>query len=208
MILTRKYNIMQLTGENMLKTTAILIDEYRRYQSPRNKISRAAEKGDLIPLVRGLYETDPSVPGFLLAGCIYGPSYLSFEFALARYGLIRDRVYAYTSATFGKKKKKQYRNAFGTYLYRDVPDTVFPMDILVRKEGEYFYQIASPEKALCDTLYAAAVFRNKAELRAYLFDEIHMTESSLMGLNSDRIEELAEGYHCTNLKLLERMMRN
>ena len=191
----------------MLKTTLILMDEYRRFQSPRNKISREAQKGDLIPLVRGLYETDPSVPGFLLAGCIYGPSYLSFEFALARYGLIRDRVYAYTSATFGKKKKKQYQNAFGTFLYRDIPDEVFPMDIRVRKEGEYFYQIATPEKALCDTLYAATAFRNKKELRNYLFEEIHMTESALLGLDGDRISELAEGYHCTNLKLVERLMR-
>lgn len=38
-----------------------------------------AEK--LIRIVRGLYETDGSIPGYYLAPIIYGPSYLSFELA-------------------------------------------------------------------------------------------------------------------------------
>lgn len=55
-----------------------------------------------------MYETDSNTPGYLLAGSIYGPSYLSFDFALAYYDLIPERVVNYTSATFGKKKKKNF----------------------------------------------------------------------------------------------------
>ena len=48
--------------------------------------------------IRDRYETDRNVPAYLLAGSIYGPSYISFEYALSRYGLIPEAVYAVTCA--------------------------------------------------------------------------------------------------------------
>ena len=51
-------------------------------------------------------ETDSTVSGHLLAASIYGPSYLSFEFALSWHGLIPEAVYNCTAATFGKKKRR------------------------------------------------------------------------------------------------------
>ncbi len=41
----------------------------------------------LIPIKRELYETNPNVPGFVLASMILGPFYLSFEWALAFHGI-------------------------------------------------------------------------------------------------------------------------
>ena len=100
----------------MIKTTAMLHDELRRYANPAAKISRMMDSGQLTPLIKGLYETDASVPGHYLAGVLYGPSYLSFEFALAWHGLIPEAVYSYTSATCGKGRMKRYDTAFGTAL--------------------------------------------------------------------------------------------
>ena len=68
------------------------------------KIGRLVKERKLIPIIRGLYETDDSVPGYLLANIIYGPSYLSFEFALSWYDLIPEAVFTITSASFSKKK--------------------------------------------------------------------------------------------------------
>lgn len=53
-----------------------------------------------------------------------------------------------------KGKTKRYENAFGTFLYRDVPAAVYPLGVEIKVEGGYSYQIASPEKALCDKLYS------------------------------------------------------
>ena len=78
------------------------------YAWPAHKLNRKVKSGELIPIVKGLYEDDSSVPGYLLAGSIYGPSYLSFEFALSFYGMIPEAVYTFTSATYDKKKKKMY----------------------------------------------------------------------------------------------------
>lgn len=62
------------------------------------------------PMVRAY---DVGTPPYLLAGSIYGPSYISFEYALSYYGMIPEAVYIVTCATFDKKKK--YETAFGTF---------------------------------------------------------------------------------------------
>ena len=91
----------------MIKTYAMLIEELSEYSAPANKLSRMVKENICTPVVKGLYETEKSTPGYLLAGSIYGPSYLSFDFALSRYGLIPEAVYVFTSATFEKKKAKK-----------------------------------------------------------------------------------------------------
>ena len=56
------------------------------------KISRMWAAGELIPLRRGLYLSDRSVEPLAYASAIYGPSYVSFESALAWCGLIPEWV--------------------------------------------------------------------------------------------------------------------
>lgn len=185
----------------------MLMEEYRHYQSPGNKLSRLAAAGEIIPVVRGIYETDGNVSGYLLAGSIYGPSYLSFSFALSRYGLIPEAVYTYTSATFEKKKKKRYTTFFGTFTYRDVPSAVYPIDILLQREGGYSYQIATAEKALCDLLYTQPPAGSQKELIAMLFDDLRIDPDRFAELDRERIMELAGRYHCRNLKLLSQIIR-
>ena len=148
----------------MIKTTAMLLEELKGYGSPKSKLARMAERGECFPITRGLYETDRNAPAYLLAGSIYGPSYISFEYALSRYGLIPEAVYAVTCATFEKKKKKKYETPFGTFTYRDVPSEAFPLGIRLVQEGDYFYRIAEPEKALCDQLYTMPPVPNTQEL--------------------------------------------
>ena len=104
----------------MIKTSAMLVDELKNYANPISKIRHLVEKGELISVVRGLYETDRNVPGYYLAGSIYGPSYLSFEFALGYHSLIPEAVYQFTSATVEKKRQKQYATPYGMFTYRDV----------------------------------------------------------------------------------------
>ena len=89
-------------------------------------------------------------PGYLLAASIYGPSYLSFDFALSYWGLIPEAVFSFTSATFDKKKRKQFVTPFGLFTYRDVPRKAYPFGIQILNEGDYSFFIANPEKALCD----------------------------------------------------------
>ncbi|MEI3339485.1 MAG: hypothetical protein V8R80_05605 [Eubacterium sp.] len=94
--------------------------------------------------------------------------------------LFPEAVYTITSATFEKKKKKKYETVFGTFTYRDVPSDAFPLEIRLVQEGEYFYRIAEPEKALCDTLYIMPPAKNTTELASLLFDDLRIDDSELL----------------------------
>lgn len=47
------------------------MDELKEYVNQTAKIRRLVDGGELIPIVRGLYETDRDIPGYYLAPIIY-----------------------------------------------------------------------------------------------------------------------------------------
>ncbi|MBN2557733.1 MAG: hypothetical protein JXB33_03145 [Clostridia bacterium] len=196
----------------MIKTTAMLVDELKEFVNPAAKIRRFVDTGKLIPIVRGLYETDGSIPGYFLAPIIYGPSYLSFEFALAYYSLVPEAVYNFTSATFEKKKAKQYVTPYGTYTYRDVPSEAYPLGIILHSENGYGFYIASPEKAICDELYKISPLSNRRELEYLLFEDLRIDKEEFFHLNMADLLEISTRYHTQNHKLLQaylgRSMKN
>ena len=61
----------------MIVTTSILKKQYSEYSNPLDKIKREVDKGALIRLNRGIYETNRNVNPCLLASSILSPSYLS-----------------------------------------------------------------------------------------------------------------------------------
>lgn len=191
----------------MILTNDMIKSNLKKYSNKNTKICREVKNGNLIKIINGLYETNPNVSGYLLAGSIYGPSYLSFEYALSYYGLIPEKVVTYTSATCNKKKKKIYENKFGTFLYRDVPSYVYPLGIKIIQEGEYSYQIATPEKALCDKLYTLSQIQNMKELKNVIFDDLRIDIEELSKLNLDEIEEIAKSYKSKNVNLFYKYMR-
>ena len=190
----------------MLVSFDALAQQFAGYTDVKGKIRREVQGGRLVQVARGLYETDARTDGKYLAGAIYGPSYLSFDYALSVHALIPEAVYAYTSATFCKGKTKRYENAFGTFLYRDVPAAVYPLGVEIRVEGEYSYQIASPEKALCDKLYSLSPVYSVRALKELLFDDLRIDEAAFFALQKDDISQLAPLYRATNLKLLAKFM--
>ena len=186
----------------MIFTSSMLVEQLREYSDPFGKIKRMKNSGSLFQLTRGLYETDPKVPGYCLAGAIYGPSYLSFDYALATYGLIPEAVYTFTSATFEKKKAKEYENHYGRFSYRDVPSDAYPFGIVIKEENGYVYRIATPEKAFCDKLYIMPPVMSQKELANLLFDSLRIDQTEFEKLNTDDILEIAPKYCCNNLKYL------
>ena len=185
----------------------MLLDELHSYRNPRDKLARMVQNKECIPIIQGLYETDSSTPGYRLANCICTPSYLSFEFALSYHGLIPEAVYNFTSATFEKKKKKIFQTPFGNFSYRDVPSAAFPLGINLIQEGEYFYRIAEPEKALCDKLYTMSSVKNTEELAELLFQNLRIEKEELFKLDAKKIEQLSNAYHATNVAKFEILLR-
>jgi predicted transcriptional regulator of viral defense system len=192
----------------MIVTTLNLKEKYKDYSDINGKIKRDIDNGFLFPLVRGVYENNESVDGFLLASYIYGPSYLSFEYALSYHNLIPERVVVYTNATFNKRKSKVYQNHFGLYTYRDVPKAAFPFSVKAHEENGYAYFKASPEKALCDLLYTRKPVTSMKELKMVLFENLRINKDMFEQLNFDEILFLSDKYISNNIKLFRKYIES
>lgn len=191
----------------MFITTNQLLEQLHDYANPFGKISRMVKKEELVPITKGLYETEKNISGFYLAGAIYGPSYISFNTALSYYEMIPEAVYAFCSATCGKLKKKEYRNAFGTFTYRDIPSEAFRYGIKIIKEGEYYFRIATLEKALCDKLYDSPIIKSIKDMERFLFIDLRIDEDIFNTLNREDIYFLSKKYHSSNIYLLAKLLR-
>ena len=191
----------------MVISNNIQKDKYKNYNNKNTKLPRDVKAGKLIKIKRGLYETNPNTPAYYLANFIYGPSYISFDFALSYYGLIPERVETVTCATFNKNKKKVYDTPFGTLIYRDVPERVFPLYVNIIEENGYTFHLATKEKALSDKLYTLNPVKNIEQMKMLLLFDLRIDEEELKKLDIDVIENLSEIYHSTNVLLLYKYLR-
>lgn len=192
----------------MLSTYEMIKNSLTNYKAPDIKIKRMSDNGEIIKLTKNLYETDKNISGHLVANAIYSPSYLSFDYALAYHGLIPEAVYVYTSATYKKKKKKEYHNSLGVFTYRDVPENVYPYGIEIIIENERSYTIATPEKALCDKLYTIKPIHTKNEMYELLFNDLRIDSDSFKNLNYHDLICLCNMYKSTNMKTLMKVIND
>jgi len=114
-------------------------------------VHRYAKRGVFLKLRNGLYCLADQPPSELvLAHRLYEPSYISFEFALAHYHLIPEAAYVITSAT---SRPTRTLAAMGkTFEYHRLKKSAFTGYEPVKIGAETVF-MATPEKALIDTLY-------------------------------------------------------
>ena len=191
----------------MIKTIEDLKLQYKNYSDINGKIRREIKDGKYIPIIRGLYETDKTTPGYYLSSYIYGPSYLSFDYSLSYYGMIPERVTNYTLATYNKQKTKKYITAFGTYIYRDIPKSAYPFDIFVIEENNYVYYIASKEKALCDKLYSSKPVTSVKQLKEMIFVDLRIDTDAFFSLDIEKLGMLIPKYKSKNLNYLQKLIK-
>src|SRR4030042_3425690 len=84
-----------------------LTDVLKGLSSPRDKITDMVRQGIIIRVKKGLYVFGDKYRRHpysreLLANLVYGPSYVSLDYALAYYGIIPERAEALPSVTVGR----------------------------------------------------------------------------------------------------------
>ena len=163
------------------------------------KISRMLASGELIPLRRGLYLRDRSANPINLASSIYGPSYVSFETALAWHGLVPERVVEIRCATL--KRPAHFNTPVGRYRYLHVPTRVYSIGIERMDDAVLPWLLASPTKALCDTIARVAAVRSQQDVRAWLTS---MRINELPVLDADQLSACAERYGRPSVRHLAR----
>ena len=165
----------------------------------RGKIARLLETGELISLRRGLYASRRNLDPLCLAGSIYGPSYISFETALAWHGMIPERVSEILSATI--KRAASFENDFGHFRYLAIPKSVYPLGIHRITNSDLPFLIASPTKALVDRIAREAGFRSIADVARW-WKEMRIELAS--ALDHSQLQECAEGYGRPSVRWLLR----
>ncbi|WP_051434273.1 type IV toxin-antitoxin system AbiEi family antitoxin domain-containing protein [Desulfonatronum lacustre] len=173
------------------------------YANPKAAIARLTRQGVLHRLKRGLYikaqhANDPDLIG-KAANRLYGPSYVSFVYALRRHGLIPEHVTHVTSATFGKRRKKRYDTPIGSFFYQDIPAIAYPRGLLFAEQRGERYLVASPEKAVCDELYRVPGVRSIQGIQDLLFDDLRLDRDQFMRLDRHALISFSELYSSTTL---------
>ncbi|WP_304426230.1 hypothetical protein [uncultured Adlercreutzia sp.] len=191
----------------MVKTARMLQEELSSYGDPKNKMRRLVRDGTLVRVTKGLYETDATTPPQLLAASICGPSYISFEYALAYYGMIPEAVPTVTSATFEKGRVKRYETPFGTFTFHDVPSAAFPAGIVTAVDEGRAFRIATPEKALCDMLWLRPPVSTYRDLADLLFADLRLEPEAVDSMNAEDIATLAELYRSTTIRKFAKYLK-
>jgi len=110
-------------------------------------LHRLVCQGVLVRMRRGIYRVSiRSADTAVLANLLYRPSYLSFESALSRFGVLNQIPYTVTLATL-KRSKRTILQA------TDVEYRQLRADLFFGYRLEKGLEIAEPEKALLDSLY-------------------------------------------------------
>ena len=179
------------------------------YRSPNDKIARMVDEGLLLSIKKGVYIVSPEITGIpvslpLVANLLYGPSYVSMDYALHHYGIIPERVVEVTSMT--TKRGKQFDLPVGRYSYTHSPLALYAIGInRVENADHTGFLIASPEKALCDKLLFTRNLniRTVQALKELLFDDLRMDEDLLGGFDPEVIRACMEaGLKVEMLKVL------
>jgi len=109
------------------------------YRHPRDKITKLLRDNTIIRVKKGLYlHNREHIRGLpvkeLLANLIYGPSYISLQFALSSYGMIPEVALQVSSVTL--KKTKRYRTPVGEFIYSSVPRPYYLTGIELRTDSQ------------------------------------------------------------------------
>lgn len=166
-----------------------LVSTLGEYSNIRNKIGRLLEKGEIIQIKKGLYTfadtlrkdiIDPA----MVANILYGPSYVSTDYALSAYGVIPESVTVVTSVTL--KRSHSYHTPIGNFYYQQNSNLDYSIGIL-QKNGTLF---ASLEKAIYDKIVLDKRTVVK-DVETYLFKDLRFEPSCIQNLNQNLLHELS-----------------
>lgn len=180
---------------------------------PRDKITDMLRQGAIIRIKKGLYVFGTGYQRYpyskeLLANLIYGPSYVSLDYALAYHGLIPERVEALTSVTVSKSRR--FSTPVGLFIYRQIPVRAYEAG-MVRAEADHVqaFLIASPEKALADKIVSVRGGRiaSIAEMSRFLETDLRVDASAFRPLSAEKIDDFASRYRSLKLRHLSGLVR-
>jgi len=190
-----------------------LLAKLRDYKKPRDWIARMVKNGDLWRLKNGFYlissrfqRGKSDYPYEQIANLLYGPSYVSLEWALSFYHLIPERVAVVTSVTIGSNK--EFPTTIGTFTYQHLSGSRYSIGINhAAVEGQVGgFLIASREKALADTVFTSCRDMSEKELLKELVESKRIDEDSLKSLDKELMLSISRQYKSDIVRKLAKVI--
>lgn len=183
------------------------------YRKPRDKLTALLAAGDLLRVKKGLYVFGDAhrrrpFSRELLANLVYGPSYVSLDYALAHYGMIPERVEAVTSVTTGKRRI--FHTPLGEFTYTPLSLPRYGCGIDRIESGpNMFFLMATREKALLDKVWCDKRPRSRAldETWSYLVEDLRIDPETLGTLCLDALDAMAARYGSAKVFLAVRCLK-
>ena len=172
-----------------------VMDCLKGYKSPRVKLNQLLKIGALVRIKKGIYIFGKNFArrpysSEVLANMIYGPSYVSLEWACQYYRLIPEKVTTITSVTIQRSKK--FQTPVGQFTYEHLPLKVFPVGVLlINFSDKQRALMATKEKALADLLVLRrGKFSSKKHFKETLFDDLRVEEEDLETLDLELLKAI------------------
>ena len=184
------------------------MDALKAYAFPRKAISDALVRGDLIRVKKGLYvQSGRGILPYskeILANMMYGPSYISLEYALAYYGLIPERVEEVTSVTTGKSKR--FDTPIGRFSFTHLPLHYYSFGFNRKPlEEDRGFLLADPEKAIADRVLKERGRFSLKSMKLFLFDGLRIDQTEFQKLDADLFREASKLSGKQSLEILYRV---
>jgi hypothetical protein len=191
-----------------------LLDGLKEYSRPRDKITKLLRQKAIIRVKKGIYIFGERYARKLfsreiLANMIYGPSYVSLDYALHFHGLIPERIESVTSVTLGRSRR--FSTPVGLFTYRQIPMKAYQIGIdWVELDQDRHFLMAIPEKALADKIQSEGGLRlrSQAGLKEYLLTNLRIDPGVLEKMNAQTLVQIAAGYDSRKVQLLSGFVKS
>ncbi|NCO36463.1 MAG: hypothetical protein GW893_21705 [Armatimonadetes bacterium] len=182
-----------------------------RYGKSRDKVQRPLASENIVRVKKGLYvfgdlHRRAPVGRELLANLIYGPSYVSLDYALSYHGLTPERVEAVTSITTGRSRK--FQTPFGVFFYRGASEKRYATGAVIEHVHGVSFLIASPEKSLVDKVWADKRFSGTrlSDFGPCLTEDLRRERYDLLSPDATRLAGSGKAYDSPKIRLLLRYL--
>ena len=190
-----------------------LTEALKDFTYPRDKITDLLRKKIIIRVKKGLYIFNETyrrnpISRELLANLIYGPSYVSAEYALHYHGIVPERSEALTSVTLGRSRK--FHTPVGLYIYRMIPASAYQIGMTrIETVHNQSFLMAAPDKALADKIVSerGLPIKSQREIYSFLVEDLRVDPFFLRNLDADKMAAYADTFRSRKLKLLSDLTR-
>lgn len=170
------------------------------YSKTRDKITKLLESGTIVRIKKGLYcfskdFRKEALSREYIANLVYGPSYISLEYALSYHGLIPERVNTLTSVT--TRRTRKFDTPIGVFTYQMLTGARYSTGADLIQTGKVSFLMASPEKALIDKVQKDRRISSLpvSDYRTYLLEDLRIDSHRLTELDIPRLKVISSRYN-------------